>query len=99
ETDQTAKIARAGQSADANGRSEGPSQSLEVQPTRLLRPISSVLIVAVIFSMRENNQRGNTMIGRLAGIGMLALAMAMPAQETRAQDVLGGALLGGLTGG
>lgn len=40
------------------------------------------------------------MIGRFACVGALALFMALPAQQTRAQDnILGGAILGGAAGG
>ncbi len=40
------------------------------------------------------------MIGRLTCAGLLAFAMAMPAQESHAQaDILGGAIIGGAAGG
>lgn len=40
------------------------------------------------------------MIGRLACVGLLALVMATPAKQSRAQDnILGGAIIGGAAGG
>jgi hypothetical protein len=39
------------------------------------------------------------MVQRLMAAGLLAFAMAMPMQGANAQDVLGGAILGGAAGG
>jgi hypothetical protein len=45
--------------------------------------------------------RRNPMAQRLTAVGLLALAMAMamPVQDAKAQDILGGALFGGAAGG
>ena len=39
------------------------------------------------------------MVRTFGAVAMLALAAAMPAQEVAAQDIFGGALLGGIAGG
>jgi uncharacterized protein YcfJ len=39
------------------------------------------------------------MISKLGAAGLLAVAMAMPLQDVKAQDVFGGAIVGGVTGG
>jgi predicted lipid-binding transport protein (Tim44 family) len=39
------------------------------------------------------------MLGRLTGVALFSIAMAIPAQQTAAQDAIGGAIIGGAAGG
>ncbi|MBI4274402.1 MAG: hypothetical protein HY659_06860 [Rhizobiales bacterium] len=39
------------------------------------------------------------MISKLGAVSLLAAAMVMPVQDAQAQDILGGAIVGGVTGG